>query len=247
MDERNDGEPRDSHIVTVAGLGVSPAPARVPRSRSAPRHRRVGEFGFRDILIFCGIPVAIVLLVRLFVFGVYSIPSGSMESTIMPGDRVMTIELASKLSHLSRGDVVVFKDPAHWLSEETKQTYGNSDYLIKRLVGLPGDSVACAGPGQPVTINGKAVDETSYIRPGVDPSGYAFSVKVTEGHVFVMGDNRSDSADSRAHQNDGSNGLVPESDVKGVGIAVYWPVSHWKRLDAHHAVFDGVPALESAS
>ena len=89
--------------------------------------------------------------------------------------------------------------------------------------------------------DGVAIDETSYIRSGVDPSSFAFSEKVTAGHVFVMGDNRANSADSRYHQDDSSHGLVPVSDVVGVGLVKYWPLNHISTLDAHHDVFRDVP------
>ena len=169
------------------------------------------SFGLRDTLIWCGIPIVIVLLVRMFLFGFYVIPSGSMLNTIEPGDRVITSKLTPK----------VFK--------------------LQRLIGLPGDTVACEGPGKPVTVNGVAIDETSYIRSGVDPSSFAFSEKVTAGHVFVMGDNRANSADSRYHQDDSSHGLVPVSDVVGIGLVKYWPLNHISTLDAHHDVFKDVP------
>ena len=185
------------------------------------------SFGLRDTLIWCGIPIVIVLLVRMFLFGFYVIPSGSMLNTIEPGDRVITSKLTPKVFKLQRGDVVVFKDPDHWLQQENSGRFGG-DYLIKRLIGLPGD-------------NGVAIDETSYIRSGVDPSSFAFSEKVTAGHVFVMGDNRANSADSRYHQDDSSHGLVPVSDVVGVGLVKYWPLNHISTLDAHHDVFRDVP------
>lgn len=197
-------------------------------------------FDWRDTLIWCGVPVAIVLLVRMFLIGFYVIPSGSMMDTIEPGDRVITTKLTPKLFSLRRGDVVVFKDPDHWLQEENSGRLGG-DFLIKRLIGLPGDTVACEGPGQPVTVNGVAIDESSYIRSGVDPSSFAFKVKVTAGHIFVLGDNRANSADSRYHQDDSSHGLVPIDDVVGVGLATYWPLSRIGTLDAHHDVFKDVP------
>ena len=244
----------DSHTLAVAEHGVDPE---VPTHRAgrgahaAPRNNGSGwqsdtwRLGVRDLLIWSGIPIVVVLLIRLLIFGQYFIPSGSMMNTIDIGDRVLTSKLAPKLVHLQRGDVVVFKDPAHWLQDE--QTSFSSDYLIKRLIALPGDKVACAGPGKPVTVNGVPIDETAYIRPGVDPSSFAFNVTVTAGHIFVMGDNRSNSADSRYHQDDGSHGLVPVDDVVGVGLLTYWPISRFGALDAHHEVFDNVPDSSSNS
>ncbi|PWG58942.1 signal peptidase I [Bifidobacterium catulorum] len=193
---------------------------------------------FRDLLVWAGIPLVIVLFLRMFVIGVYEIPSESMRDTLQVGDKVVASRLTPRFFELKRGDIVVFKDPAHWLGPNVK-----SDLLIKRLIGLPGDTVECKGPGQPVTVNGVAIDDSSFIRPGVHPSDYAFSVKVTEGHLFVMGDNRSNSADSRAHQEDGSNGLVPIGDVEGVAFAVYWPVSDWAGLGRPDDAFAKVPGI----
>ena len=205
--------------------------------RHAKEENNSGDsFGLRDTLVWCGIPIIIVLLIRIFLLGFYVIPSGSMMNTIEPGDRAITSKLTPKVFDLKRGDVVVFKDPDHWLRQEDSSKLGG-DYLIKRLIGLPGATEACAGPGTPITINGVAIDESAYIRPDVDPSSYAFIVSVTEGHVFVIGDNRSNSADSRYHQGDSSHGLVPISDVVGVGLAKYWPLTRIGGLDAHHEVF----------
>ena len=134
----------------------------------------------------------------------------------------------------------MFHDPANWLNQET--TRGKGDYLIKRLIGLPGDVVECGGAGQPVKINGVAIDETSCIKSGVDPSSFSFRVEVTAGHIFVMGDNRASSADSRYHQDDGDHGLVPIDNVVGVGLMRYWPLNRMSFLSSHHDVFKDVPA-----
>ena len=148
--------------------------------RHAKEENNSGDsFGLRDTLVWCGIPIIIVLLIRIFLLGSYVIPSGSMMNTIEPGDRVITSKLTPKVFDLKRGDVVVFKDPDHWLRQEDSSKLGG-DYLIKRLIGLPGDTVACEGPGKPITINGVAIDESAYIRPDVDPSSFAFNVTVTE-------------------------------------------------------------------
>ncbi|NMN00799.1 signal peptidase [Bifidobacterium sp. DSM 109958] len=267
---------RDIHTFQVADHGVDPSPMPVPvatetvaaSTRRGARHAsanrrgsdsvrpgRPGEsrgsrandrFGLRDLLVWCGIPVLVVLALRILVFPLYWIPSSSMMDTILPDDRVVTVSTHVRpTSKLQRGDIIVFKDPANWLGAES--TSGGDGYLIKRLIGLPGDTVACDGPGNPVTINGVAIDETSYIRPGSDPSAMAFSVTVTEGHVFVLGDNRARSADSRFHQDDGDNGLVPMEDIAGTALLTYWPLDRISLLDAHHEVFDAVPSDGSAT
>ncbi|WP_434734838.1 signal peptidase I [Bifidobacterium sp.] len=239
-----DGDLQDSHILEVADQGVDPVPvARTYRhspAHSAPAESGEGGVGWRDTLIWCGIPVLIVMLVRIFLLGFYTIPTQSMMDTIIPGDRVITTKLTPRIFALHRGDVVVFKDPAHWLQDENNQFLG--DDLIKRLIGLPGDVVACEGAGKPVTINGVAINESSYIRPGVEPSAFAFRVHVSADHVFVMGDNRSSSADSRFHRDDGANGLVPISDITGVALVTYWPFDRIGTMSGHHDIFAEVPA-----
>ena len=223
----------------ASGASDASGTARSRRRRRGRHGRRRDASGARDLLIWCGVPVLIVLLLRVFLVGFYSIPSGSMRDTIEPGDRVVTSKLSPSVFPLKRGDVVVFKDPANWLSSE--QGTNGTEYLIKRLIGLPGDVVECDGAGQPIKVNGVAIDESSYLRPGVDPSAFPFRVEVTAGRIFVLGDNRASSADSRWHQDDGEHGLVPISDVVGVGMLRYWPLNRIGILDGHHEVFDQVP------
>lgn len=93
----------------------------------------------------------------------------------------------------------------------------------QRVIGLPGDTVACKGSGEPITVNGKPIDESAYLKSGVNPSDSPFSVTVTDGNVFVLGDNRSNSRDSRYHLDDGNNGLVPYDDIQGVALFRFWP------------------------
>lgn len=243
----------DEYVIAVADRGVDPS-AQVSHSRLA-KHKAQGEanpeeslLSVKNVFMLFILPLVIVLIIRLFFFGFYSIPSESMMDTIQVGDRVITSKTAMKYPGLVRGDIIVFKDPAHWLNaESSSSSYQTSEYLIKRLIGLPGDTVACKGPGWPITVNGVAIDEQSYIRPGVDPSSVAFSVKVSADHVFVMGDNRSNSADSRYHFDDGDKGLVPESDVIGVGLVVYWPLSRWSVLSNHAQAFAAVPNVKASS
>lgn len=228
---------------TWRGEAQSAGTSRRRRSRRpahAARKQSNDSFSARDAILFCGVPVLVVLLVRLLLIGCYTIPSRSMESTIEPGDRVLTTKLTPKIFGLKRGDIVVFHDPANWLAGETGRA-ANDDYLIKRLIGLPGDTVECKGAGRPITVNGVAIDESAYIKDGVQPSSFPFKVTVSAGHVFVMGDNRSNSADSRFHQDDGDGGLVPMGKVVGVAVARYWPLNRLSTLSGHHEVFKDVP------
>lgn len=255
----------DNHIVAVAGHGLDPSPVppepegHVPsgshvsayrkatknynkNNRFAHARRNEGDrFSLRDVLVWFGIPIFLVLLVRLFLLGAYTIPSGSMLDTIHIGDYVITTKLTPRVFPLQRGDIVVFEDPAHWLSGESAVNGVVGKDLIKRLIGLPGDTVECKGPGEPIVVNGVQVHESAYIRPGVDPSAFPFKVKVKPNHVFVMGDNRANSADSRYHRNDGDDGLVPISKIEGVAVFRSWPISRIGFLDDHQDAFDSVP------
>ena len=208
---------------------------------SVPK-RRTRSSSVRELLLLILIPALIVVLGRVFVASNYVIPSGSMIDTLQVGDRIVTSKLSPGIFPLKRGDVIVFKDPAHWLGQESSDSgLFTSEYLVKRLIGLPGDHVQCCTAGGQLTINGTPIDETSYIRPGVAPSSITFDITVTKDHLFVLGDNRANSADSRYHQNDGDDGLVPMSDIVGVGVAIYWPISRMSGLDSHHEVFADVP------
>ena len=260
----------DTHIVAVAGHGVDPSPVppepegyepsgfggfwknrknkknskesrNIKRFAHARNQKNGDHFSLKDALVWFGIPVFVVLIIRLFLLGAYTIPSGSMLDTIHIGDYVVTSKLTPRVFPLHRGDIVVFEDPAHWLSGESSNGLVGKD-LIKRLIGLPGDTVECKGAGEPVTVNGVPVHESAYIRPGVDPSAFPFKVKVKAGHVFVLGDNRANSADSRYHRNDGDDGLVPISKIEGVAVFRTWPLDRVGFLDEHHDAFDDVPS-----
>jgi signal peptidase I len=184
-----------------------------------------------ELAIVVVIALVVSLAVRTWVVRSFFIPSGSMENTLLVGDRVIVNELVPGLVPLRRGDVVVFEDPGGWLG----QTRGAD--LIKRVIGLPGDRVSCCDALGRLEVNGRAIDEP-YVElpPGVDRvSGVDFDVIVPDGAVWVMGDNRWNSADSRAH------GAVPIRDVVGRAVVISWPVTRWSWLSRHGAVWDTVP------
>lgn len=198
--------------------------------------------------------VVIVALVRSLVFQMYVIPSGSMEDTLMEGDRIMVT--LYDLDSIERGDVVVFTDPSDWLGEVAEPTgvrglvqdllvavrvlpEDPGHHLVKRVIGLPGDHVVSDGQGS-LTINGVEITEP-YLKPGRSASDIAFDVTVPEGYLWVMGDNRSNSADSRLHQADVHGGFVPLGDVVGVARRLIWPLSRWSALDGGTEAFATVP------
>ena len=198
---------------------------------------------WKELVAWYVVPVVVVILLRIFILGVYFIPSGSMLDTIHIGDYVVTSKLTPRVFSLNRGDIVVFEDPANWLNGESSSggILAGRD-LIKRLIGLPGDTVECKGDGDPILVNGVPVLESAYIRPGVSPSAFPFKVKVKPGHVFVLGDNRANSADSRYHKNDGDDGLVPISKIEGVAFMRVWPFNRMGIFENHSDAFDDVKA-----
>ncbi|MDF7640019.1 signal peptidase I [Bifidobacterium sp. ESL0784] len=212
------------------------------KKKVGPAHAKdtSGRLTVQDIisvLLYCLVAVIIVSLLRIFVIGLYVVPSGSMETSLNIGDHIVTNRLAKPVLKLRRGDVVVFKDPANWLN--SKNVFASND-LVKRLIGLPGDTVACEGSGAPVTVNGVPINESSYLKAGVAPSNFAFKTKVTPGNVFVLGDNRANSADSRYHADDGNHGLVPLDRIRGVAMLTFMPISRFGVVHAHHEVFTKV-------
>ncbi|WP_062526482.1 signal peptidase I [Demequina rhizosphaerae] len=180
------------------------------------------------------------LVIKTFFFQSFYIPSPSMEPTLVEGDRILVTKWRPDPLPLRRGDVVVFKDPANWLGHSADDDSGLTlvvkdvltwtgllpedagEHLVKRVIGLPGDIVECTDPDGPVTVNGEALDE-EYTAEGSRPCGTTFRVEVPSGYLWVMGDNRDDSADSRAHMGDPGGGTVPVDNVVGTTFAVVWP------------------------
>lgn len=216
----------------------------------------------RDLAVIFLAALVISFLVKTFLVRPFYIPSPSMADTLEVDDRVIVSLLTPDLIQLERGDVVVFEDPDGWLpapqADQPEGVTGAVDwfltfvglapddshgYLIKRVIGLPGDHVVCCNDFGQITINGVPIDESAYVRleeEGLPASGTDFDVTVPEGHLWVMGDNRYHSADSRAHMDDPTGGFVPVSDVVGRAIVVSWPVGRWQWIDDHDEVFSGV-------
>lgn len=221
-------------------------PAERPPLGDQPRHDRAsgvrrGLAWLQETVAVIAIALALSLLVKTFLVQAFYIPSSSMEDTLAVNDRIMVNKLAPGVSELQRGDVVVFTDPGGWLDDPMESRTGAmrvaidiltfvgiiphdaGEHLIKRVVGLPGDTVECCDVEDRLTVNGAPVDEP-YLKPGVSPSSYEFEVVVPEGTVWLMGDNRSNSADSRAHMGDPGGGFVPVDHVVGRAVVIMWPL-----------------------
>ena len=193
----------------------------------------------REFPILIIVALAVSLLIKTFLVQFFYIPSGSMENTLQIGDRVAVNKLPFISKTINRGDVVVFRDPANWLPEPYEAS-GNKilgkvkdglvtvgilpnpakQYLVKRVIGVAGDKVICCDNGK-LTINGKETSEP-YIFAGNKASDLDFNITVPEGKIWVMGDHRGSSADSRYHQDDVNNGFVPVSKVTGQVFATIW-------------------------
>lgn len=240
---------------------LAPDTANSKRNQPKTMGRRTWAFA-RELLIVVIGAVVVSSLLRAFVGQMFIIPSQSMENTLLIGDRVVV----EKLTKFQRGDVVVFSDPGGWLEEDpadpgpwdkalefiglpTKSTPG---HLIKRVIGMPGDRVVCCTPKGRITVNGYALNETSYLYTDsdddqVNPSDVRFDVVVPMGRIFVMGDHRDLSADSRCHLSDlstsegtGQVAFVPISLVVGPAFAIAAPFDRAGRL-RRPATFDEVP------
>ncbi|KUL26136.1 signal peptidase I [Streptomyces regalis] len=215
---------------------------------STPQAKKPRSF-WKELPILIGIALVLALLIKTFLVQAFSIPSDSMQNTLQRGDRVLVDKLTPWFgSEPERGEVVVFHDPGKWLWGEPApdpnalQTFlswiglmpsAEEKDLIKRVIGVGGDTVECKGTG-PVTVNGKVLNEP-YVYPGNTPcsqddTGGQFKVKVPEGFIWVMGDHRQNSRDSRYNQSDKYHGMVPVKKVVGRAIVKAWPINRWGTL-----------------
>ncbi|MDQ2852736.1 MAG: signal peptidase I [Actinomycetota bacterium] len=220
--------------------------------------RREGSWwaATREIVVVVVVALVLSFLLKTFLLQPFWIPSPSMNDTLVRGDRVVVSKLTPKVFDLKRGDVVVFEDPNHWLGPDlgdhpgtAKKAMefvglypGGDNHLIKRLIGLPGDHVKCCNAQGRLTINGVAILEP-YVPRGTAPSLLKFDVTVPKGRVWVMGDNRGDSSDSRYHDNGtGATGSVPIADITGRADVIVWPLDRITWLSNYSTTFAKVPS-----
>ncbi|MFI5984827.1 signal peptidase I [Streptomyces sp. NPDC051555] len=207
-----------------------------------PAHRSF----WKELPLLIGIALVLALLIKTFLVQAFSIPSESMQNTLQKGDRVLVDKLTPWFgSEPERGEVVVFHDPANWLDGEPTpdpniaqkvlsfiglMPSAEEKDLIKRTIAVGGDTVECK-KGGPVVVNGKQLDEP-YIFPGNTPcDDKPFGpLTVPKGKIWVMGDHRQNSQDSRWHQEDSTGGFVPVDKVVGRAVVVAWPITRWSTL-----------------
>ena len=218
------------------------AAEQAPADSAAPadKGKRKRHF-WRDLLVIVVAALALTILLKTFVVQVFSIPSGSMENTLLPGDRILVSKIVYEFRPIARGDIVVFSGagswdppappPSNWLTglwADATNLVGiagpDTDY-VKRVIGVPGDHVVCCNAAGQVTVNGVPLSESSYVFPGDAPSDLRFNITVPPGRLWVMGDNRGDSDDSRYRTTSPGQGTIPESAVVGRAFLIIWPLS----------------------
>jgi len=248
-------------------VAAEPVPASAPDGSASDWPQRVEAVpestgsgflrGLREIAIVVVTALIISAVVRTFLLQAFWVPSGSMEGTLMRGDRILVWKPGVDPGH---GDVVVFKDPADWLADpvpvgglrgvlgELAAFVGilpssSGDDLVKRVIGVGGDTIECCSPGGQIIRNGEPLDEP-YIYPGDPTDQVVFRVEVPEGRVFVMGDHRADSADSRFHLEQ-DDGTVPVDNVVGTAEVIMWPISRWATLPTYADQQSAMPAADA--
>ncbi|MGW5476541.1 signal peptidase I [Streptomyces sp. NPDC004008] len=242
-----------------SGGGAHGSDGQTPR---APKQRSF----WKELPLLIGIALVLALLIKTFLVQAFSIPSDSMQNTLQQGDRVLVDKLTPWFgSEPSRGEVVVFHDPDNWLAGEPTaspnalQTVlswiglmpsAEEKDLIKRVIGVAGDTIECRNTG-PLLVNGKALNEP-YVYPGntpcsVDDQGGQFKVTVPPGKIWVMGDHRQNSLDSRYHQQDRYQGFVPVGNVVGRAIVVAWPPTRWNTLPVPDTFDQGLGSTAPAT
>lgn len=190
-----------------------------------------------ETILLLVLALVVSAIVKTFFVQMFFVPSGSMRPLFVDDDRILVQKISYWAGEVKRGDVVVFDDPGgRWLGAEGAPhlspvqkalsevgLYPTGGHLVKRVIGIGGDRVVCCDEAGRVTVNGVPLKEQAYIMKGATPSDRRFDITVPLGRLWVMGDNRSNSEDSRFHQDLPGHGTVPEEDVVGKVWAIVWP------------------------
>ena len=192
---------------------------------------------WQESILLVATAVVMAVIVKTFFLQAFYIPSESMEPTMLVDDKILVQKVSYWSGDIKRGDIVVFDDPGGWLSPNDSQQPSNpmqralevvglfptGGHLIKRVVGVGGDTVACCSEKGQVTVNGQPLDEPYLLDESANVD-QRFKVKVPRNRMWVMGDNRNNSADSRAHMGDPGGGFISEKGVVGKAWVRVWPL-----------------------
>lgn len=222
------------------------------RKRAGKHRRRLTVWGWvAEIALILVLALGISAILRHFVMQVYSIPTPSMTSTLRVGDRILVNRIPGVGKQVDRGDVVVFEDQQSWMSESENfkpsalRSVGEflglvpadgKQVMVKRVIGVGGDAVSCCTPEGLLQVNGQAIDEP-YLDEGITHARRDFEVKVPEGKLWVMGDNRLNSADSLYHLAEGTE-FIDMDAIIGKAQWVIWPFNHWSTIPDRQAFAD---------
>lgn len=252
-------------MTTEKSVPAEAASASQGTAQIEPRRRGWLIF-LRDVVVIILIAVLVSLVVKTFLVRSFYIPSGSMEDTLHVKDRILVDEITPRFGGYDRGDIVVFRDPGGWLPPSTAPARppvveaaewvlslvglaapDSDDHLVKRIIGLPGDHVVCCNALGQITVNDVPIDERDYINvaAGEPASQESFDVTVPADSLWMLGDNRNRSSDSRFHMDQPGKGFVPIDNLVGRAFLVTWPFDRFGPLDFHHDVFAGVPDPEA--
>jgi signal peptidase I len=242
------------HTTPAADEGSTAAASAGTSATSPPSRGRSILLFLRDVVVIVAAALVISFLIKTFLFRSFYIPSESMQNTLLVNDRIIVNQLVPDVVPIERGDVVVFADPGGWLPDVVEppkapldaatdwalaliglSASDSEEHLVKRVIGLPGDRIVCCNDLGQLSINGVPLEEP-YVKLKTGATRVSeddIQEDVPEGSLWVMGDNRYDSSDSRFH------GFVPIDDVVGRAFVISWPFERWQWIDSYPLVFDG--------
>lgn len=239
---------------------------RAPEVDEKPSRGKSGLLFLRDVVVILLVAILVSFLIKTFLIRSFYIPSESMQNTLQKDDRIIVNQLEPRLFPLDHGDVVVFKDPGGWLPTQPATSQppltaaidwvltviglsasDSNDHLVKRIIGLPGDHITCCNALGQMSINDVPINEPYVLLPGgrTRVSDKDFDVTVPDGYLWVMGDNRYNSRDSRYNTDKPCGGFVPIENVVGRAFVISWPIDRWTWLGDYPEVFRDIEPAQS--
>jgi signal peptidase I len=244
----------DAHSPRPGGDASAAAEPRddAPHGRRRAGHRRRPTRRelplWQEMIVLLAIALGLAIVLKSLFVQAFYIPSASMHDTLIEDDRILVEKPSYWFDEPQRGDIVVFDDPGGWLGAAERVAgnpltkamefvglYPSGNHLVKRVIGVGGDRVTCCDGQGRIRVNGVPLDESEYLPRGVRPSEQDFRVRVPEGELWVMGDNRPQSADSRAHLGDPGGGTIDVDDVVGRVFVTVWPLDRAELTDEPQA------------